>query len=43
VGLAIEAGAIDSEQDLLLPYFKDEYEGFDHMSDQKKVLLFRTF
>jgi len=37
VGLAIEAGAIGSEQDRLLPYFKDEYESFDHMNDQKKI------
>jgi len=43
VGLAIEAGAIDSEQDLLLPYFKDEYEGFDHMSDQKKSITIQDF
>ncbi|MDZ7755027.1 serine hydrolase [Rhodohalobacter sp.] len=43
VGLAIEAGAIDSEQDRLLPYFKDEYESFDHMSDQKKSITIQNF
>lgn len=38
VGLAIESGAIGSEQDRLLSYFEDEYESFDHMSEQKKSI-----
>lgn len=43
VGLAIESGAIGSEQDQLLPYFKDKYESFDHMSDQKKSITIQDF
>jgi len=43
VGLAIEAGVIGSDRDRLLPYFKDEYESFDHMSDQKKSITIQDF
>ncbi|MBN2732380.1 MAG: serine hydrolase [Balneolaceae bacterium] len=43
VGLAIEAGAIGSEQDRLMPYFNDEYERFVHMSDQKKSITIQNF
>lgn len=43
VGLAIEAGAIDTEHDRLLPYFKNEYESFDHTSDQKKSITIQDF
>ncbi|MCW9707261.1 serine hydrolase domain-containing protein [Fodinibius salsisoli] len=43
VGLAIEADAIGSEQDQLLPYFRDEYESFEHMSKQKKSITIQDF
>lgn len=43
VGLAIKAGAIGSEQDRLLPYFKDEYKSFDHMSKRKRNITIQDF
>lgn len=43
VGLAIESGAIGSEQDRILPYFENEYESFDHMSEQKKNITIQDF
>lgn len=43
VGLAIETGAINSEQDPLLPYFKDEYKSFEHMNKQKRSITIQDF
>jgi CubicO group peptidase (beta-lactamase class C family) len=43
VGLAIEAGAIGSEQDQLLPYFKDEYKSFDYMNKRKRSITIQDF
>ncbi|GAA5523154.1 hypothetical protein Asal01_03122 [Fodinibius salicampi] len=43
VGLAIETGAIGSEHDPLLPYFKDEYKSFEHMSKQKRSITIQDF
>lgn len=43
VGLAIKTGSIDSEYDQLLPYFKSEYESFDHLNAQKGNTTIQDF
>lgn len=42
-GIAIQKGFINSENDLLLPYFDKEYDSIDNLDDVKKSLTIKDF
>lgn len=43
LGIAINKGLISSEEELLLPYFKNEYDSIENMNEAKENLTIKDF
>jgi len=43
LGIAIDKGMIESEQDKLLDYFSKQYERIDHLDERKKEITIENF